>query len=175
MGESHPAENKVVLEFCIGDLPLTHAQRLKLVKLAGVRYDPQSDIVKMSCEMFDTIAQNKRYLGDLVDTLMATAKGEGDAEGAKDTFEDVPVDFRHVKWKKVPEFPEEWKLTDKRMAEIEQKRIERAEKEQQRLEEGQLVDGSHIIERAARMPVMAPAGAAKLGGGRGSQRVSSVR
>ena len=75
LGEQHPAEKKVVLEFCTRDLPdLTDGQREKLIKLVGVRYNPQTDIVKMSSEMFDTQAQNKRYLGDLVDTLMKEAR-----------------------------------------------------------------------------------------------------
>ena len=103
MGETHPAADKVVLEFCTADLPLTPAQRTKLIKLVGVRYNPQKDLVKMSSEMFETQAQNKRYLGDLVDTLMAEAKDE------KETFEDIPLDFRHHKFKPKLEFPEAWK------------------------------------------------------------------
>jgi small subunit ribosomal protein S35 len=75
MGEEHPAEKKVVLEFCPRDMPdLTPVQRNKLKKLVGVRYNPETDIVKMSCEMFETQAQNKRYLGDLVDTLLREAR-----------------------------------------------------------------------------------------------------
>lgn len=75
MGEEHPAEKKVVVEFCTEDMrDLTAVQRDKLKKLAGVRYNPETDIVKMSCEMFETQAQNKRYLGDLVDTLVKEAK-----------------------------------------------------------------------------------------------------
>jgi small subunit ribosomal protein S35 len=75
MGEQHPAEKKVVLEFTPADMPnLTEIQRDKLRKLAGVRYNPESDIVKMSCEMFETQAQNKRYLGDLVDKLLEEAR-----------------------------------------------------------------------------------------------------
>ena len=75
MGEQHPAEKKVVLEFTPADMPdLTNIQRNKLRKLAGVRWNPEEDIVKMSCEMFETQAQNKRYLGDLVDKLLEEAK-----------------------------------------------------------------------------------------------------
>ena len=75
MGEQHPAEKKVVLEFSPADMPnLTDIQRDKLRKLVGVRYNPESDIVKMSCEMFETQAQNKRYLGDLVDKLLEEAR-----------------------------------------------------------------------------------------------------
>ena len=75
MGEQHPAEKKVVVEFCVQDMPnLTDLQRDKLIKLVGVRYNPETDIVKMSCEMFETQAQNKRYLGDLVNTLLREAQ-----------------------------------------------------------------------------------------------------
>ena len=71
MGEQHPAEKKVVLEFSPADMPdLTAVQKEKLKKLVGVRYNPEKDIIKMSCEMFESQAQNKRYLGDLVDDLL---------------------------------------------------------------------------------------------------------
>lgn len=75
MGEQHPAEKKVVLEFAVADMPdLEPIQREKLKKLAGVRYNPESGIVKMSCEMYETQAQNKRYLGDVVDSLLKEAR-----------------------------------------------------------------------------------------------------
>lgn len=75
MGESHPADKKVVVEFAPGDLKdLTETQRQKLVKLAGPRYNPEKEIIKMSCERFEHQAQNKRYLGDMVDKMIAAAK-----------------------------------------------------------------------------------------------------
>lgn len=75
MGEEHPAEKKVVVEFCPADLPdLTPVQMEKLKKLAGVRYNPKTEIIKMSCEMFETQAQNKRYLGDLVNAMLQEAR-----------------------------------------------------------------------------------------------------
>jgi hypothetical protein len=75
MGEHHPAEKKVVLEFCAADMPnLTPIQREKLKKLAGVRYNPETDIIKMSSEMYETQAQNKRYLGDRVDEMLKEAR-----------------------------------------------------------------------------------------------------
>lgn len=71
LGEQHPAEKKVVLEFSPADMPnLTDVQREKLKKLAGVRYNPDKDIIKISCDSFETQSQNKRYLGDLVDSLL---------------------------------------------------------------------------------------------------------
>lgn len=75
MGEQHPAEKKVVVEFCTLDMrDLTPVQRSKLRKLAGVRYNPETDIVRMSCEMFPSQAQNKRYLGDLINDMLREAK-----------------------------------------------------------------------------------------------------
>lgn len=150
MGETHPAEKKVVLEFCTRDLrTLTEPQRIKLIKLVGVRYNPQTDIVKISSEMFETQAQNKRYLGDLVDTLMAEAKDEGDL------FEDVPLDFRHHKVESRPEFPEEWKLDQGRKARLEAGRRERAEEESRREQLGAVVTGASVIEMAMlKVPVV---------------------
>ena len=78
MGEFHPADRKVVVEFCPNDLvDLTDVQRMKLKKLAGARYNPEKDIVKMSCERFEHQAQNKRYLGDTVQKLIEAAKVGG--------------------------------------------------------------------------------------------------
>lgn len=78
MGEFHPADRKVVVEFAPRDLPLTEAQQLKLKKLAGPRYNPEKDTIKMSCERFEHQAQNKRYLGDLVEKMIAAAKVRSD-------------------------------------------------------------------------------------------------
>ena len=146
MGETHPASKKIVLEFCTRDLQnltsLTEAQRIKLIKLVGPRYNPETDIVKMSSEMFETQAQNKRYLGDLVDTLIAEAKNE------EDMFEDVPLDFRHHRFKRRAEFPEGWKLNQERMERLEEGRQKRLVGERQREEEGRVVVGSQIIEEA---------------------------
>lgn len=143
MGETHPAQKKIVLEFCTRDLPsLTEAQRIKLIKLVGPRYNPETDIVKMSSEMFETQAQNKRYLGDLVDTLMAEAKDESDM------FEDVPLDFRHHKFKSKPEFPDGWKLDGRRRERLEVDRRQRVVADEVREMEGRMVVGASIIEAA---------------------------
>lgn len=150
MGETHPAAKKVVLEFCTNDLTLLPSQRLKLIKLLGPRYNPQKDSVRMSSEMFETQAQNKRYLGDLLDTLLVEAKGEGDSETAKDTFEDVPVDFRHVKWKSKLVFPEAWKMKAWRREQLDVKNEGEAKAEMMRIEAGAIVDGVALIERAVR-------------------------
>ena len=144
MGETHPASKKIVLEFSTKDLltVLTPRQRDKLIKLVGPRYNPSTDVVKMSSEMFETQAQNKRYLGDLVDTLIDEAKN-----GA-DMFEDVPFDFRHHKEKKEVVFPEGWKMTEERRRQLEVDRERRALGETRRVQAGRLLVGSRIIEEA---------------------------
>lgn len=74
MGEVHPAEKKVVVEFSPADFGLTDQQQLKLKKLAGVRYNPKKEIIKMSCESFEHQAQNKRHLAETVEQLIAEAR-----------------------------------------------------------------------------------------------------
>ena len=149
MGESHPGSKKIVVEFCTRDLrDLTEPQRIKLIKLVGSRYNPENDIVKMSSEMFETPAQNKRYLGDLIDTLIEEAKD------GTDTFEDVPLDFRHHKFKPKVEFPESWKLTREKRARLEENRKMRLGQEKEREAQGKLVEGVRVVEQAMkRSPV----------------------
>ena len=149
MGETHPGSKKIVVEFCTRDLrDLTEPQRIKLIKLAGPRYNPETDIVKMSSEMFETPAQNKRYLGDLVDTLIEEAKD------GTDMFEDVPLDFRHHKFKPKVEFPDGWKLTKEKKARLEEDRKMRLEQEMEREMQGKLVEGVRVVEEAMkRFPV----------------------
>lgn len=74
MGEFHPAEKKVVVEFSPEDFGLTEVQQMKLRKLAGPRYNPEKETIKMSCESFEHQAQNKRYLAELVEKLVTEAK-----------------------------------------------------------------------------------------------------
>lgn len=137
-----------MLEFCTADLPLTPEQRLKLVKLLGARYNPQKDLAHMSCEMFPHAAQNKRYLGDLVDTLITESKNESTAEGGKDAFDDVPVDFRHVKWKTTPQFPEAWKVTPERREELMKGWRDEVFAQKKALLQEKVVDGVQVIQKA---------------------------
>jgi small subunit ribosomal protein S35 len=94
----------------------------------------------MSCEKFDTQAQNKRFLGETIHSLVQEAKD------SKDTFEDVPFDFRHHKPKPKYEFPKEWVLTKQRKQYLEAKRTETAKLEDQRLHTGKLIDGKTVID-----------------------------
>ncbi|ODM22815.1 hypothetical protein SI65_00404 [Aspergillus cristatus] len=150
MGEQHPAEPKVVVELSTKDLTpkyLTEAQRQTFLKLVGPRYNPDTDIVRMSCERFNTRAQNKRYLGDVINNLVKEAK-EGDS------FADVPLDLRHHKPKRQLRFPKEWIMTEQRKKQLEARRAERERSEEKR----QIVDGSAVFAEAARtLPELNPA------------------
>lgn len=73
MGEKHPAEKKVVVMAKVEDLVGKGKEYEKFLKIAGPRVNGKGEL-RMSCEMFDTQAQNKRYLSDLVDKLIAEAK-----------------------------------------------------------------------------------------------------
>ena len=117
LGEKHPAARKVVLNFSPQALPdLTEIQTNKLIKILGVRYNPTTKQAKMSCEMFPTVPQNKRFLGELLDKLLVEARDP------TDTFEDIPFDFRHVRHRTVHTFPEHWNLTPERKAYLEENR-----------------------------------------------------
>ncbi|KAG9238084.1 putative 37S ribosomal protein S24, mitochondrial [Amylocarpus encephaloides] len=143
MGEHHPAEKKVVLQFTPSDIPnLTPIQRMKLRKLLGTRFNPEKDTARMSCEMYETQAQNKRYLGDLVESLIAEARDP------KDTFEDVPLDTRHHQFKPKLQFPKEWIMKEDRKRDIEIHREKFLLKDRHREALGLLVDGSKVIHEA---------------------------
>lgn len=122
MGEQHPAQSKVVLEVSPTDLTLrqpstkravlSEAQRLTLLKLAGPRYDPHKDIIKMSCEKYPSAAQNKRYLSDVLDSLIDAAK-------TGDSFADIPLDLRHAKKPRTKHiFPADWLLNEQKVKQL---------------------------------------------------------
>ncbi|ORZ25190.1 mitochondrial ribosomal subunit protein-domain-containing protein [Absidia repens] len=99
-GEGHPVERKVVLTVKVADLKLTDTQRHKFLLLAGPRYHVDSDELIMSSEKFPQVKQNKKYVSDLLQTLLKEAKDD------KDTFADIPLDLPQPKKKLV--FPAEW-------------------------------------------------------------------
>lgn len=154
MGEQHPAASKIVVEFTTKELAasagLSEVQRSKLIKLLGVRYNPDKDLVRMSSEKFENQAQNKRYLGDLVNKLVAESR-------TGDMFEDIPFDFRHHKPKPQHVFPESWKLSN-------QQEVKRLAEERQAVKsitdgEGEKVpvDGKRLMEAHVRARAMQPA------------------
>lgn len=115
-------------------------QTEKLKKLAGPRYNPETELIKMSCESYEHQAQNKRYLSNLVDDLIASAKD------SKDTFEDIPLDTRHHRVKPKPRFPKEWYLTRERRSELDEIRQKLAIEDVKRAESGTLIDGTAAID-----------------------------
>ncbi len=77
-----------------------------------------------------------------------------EARDGSDMFEDVPLDFRHHRFKRRPEFPEGWKLDKGRREELEGERRRRALAEGAREREGRMVVGASIIEEAMKaLPV----------------------
>ncbi|KAI1140461.1 mitochondrial ribosomal protein [Hypoxylon sp. FL0543] len=146
MGEFHPAESKVVVEFSPRDLPLDEAQQLKLKKLLGPRYNPETDVAKMSCEQFEHQAQNKRYLGDLVENLIARAKDPSDM------FEDIPLDTRHHAFKAKPKFPREWRMSEERRKFLDDTRQKSLLLDQKKEEAGILINGKEKIEQFFNRP-----------------------
>lgn len=63
-----------MVEFSPADFGLEPRQQLKLLKLAGARYNPEKEVIKMSCESFEHQAQNKRHLAETVEKLIAEAR-----------------------------------------------------------------------------------------------------
>ena len=149
LGESHPAARKVVVEFQPAKLAaLSEEQRAKFLKLAGPRYNPTTQTVKMSYESFETQAQNKRYLADTINKLIAECK-----DASADSFADVPLDTRHHKPKIRHKFPQAWVLTAERKAELEGKRTAKMLEEGKKVEEDRLVSGVRAIEQQRKVDV----------------------
>lgn len=178
MGEPHPAARKVVVEFQPSRIPdLNTEQVSKLQKLAGARYNPSTQTVKMSCESFETQAQNKRYLADTISKLIAEAQ---DLE--TDSFADVPLDTRHHKPRARPQFPKAWILTPERKKELEEKRRAKMLEEGEKVEQDKVISGIQAIEMAKQVdvkkieePVMASARAPVPKGKMGKKEMGQRR
>ncbi|EPX74476.1 ribosomal protein subunit S24 [Schizosaccharomyces octosporus yFS286] len=96
--------SKVVLKFKVSNLPhLQNNERHVLKLLSGVRYNPETDEVKMSCNKYPSSLQNKLFLAECLNSLISESKR------LKTKFADVPLDIRHVKKKKQDlRFPKAW-------------------------------------------------------------------
>lgn len=112
LGESHPAERKVVLSLKTNSLGLNDRQLHKFRLLAGVRFDYLTDEFKMSSDRYPEPAQNVRFLSGVLDKLVK------EASDLTDDFSDVPLDTRFVdaklkkkqhRHKRNFKFPDEWK------------------------------------------------------------------
>jgi small subunit ribosomal protein S35 len=141
LGDNHPSDRKVVVQFAPDDLGLTPIQSSKLKKLAGSRYNPDTEIIKMSSDSFQHAAQNKAYLSNLVDDLITAAKDP------KDTFEDIPLDTRHNIKKPKPKFPTEWLMNEERKRALEGTWERAMLEDSKKADAGQLVDGEQKIQR----------------------------
>ena len=172
LGETHPAARKVVVEFEPVRIPdLKPEQLMKLLKIAGPRYNPSTKMIKMSTDSFETQAQNKRYLAETINNLTTECRDPN-----ADSFADVPLDTRHHKPKPVYTFPEAWKMTPERKAELDAKRKTAMLEEAKKIEEDRLVSGLRVIEEARRIdaekveePIMAEARRSLPGGKMGKK------
>lgn len=143
LGDTHAASSKVVLSFQPSQLTeLSQSQQLKLKKLLGPRYNPIEDVATMSSDVYPTVAQNKRSLGELFEKLRVEAKDP------TDMFEDIPLDMRHVKPVKRADravFPDEWKLRPERVKSLKAWREQLANVESRRIEAGEEVEGRRLM------------------------------
>jgi hypothetical protein len=86
LGEGHPVERKVVLSVKVEDLKLTDSEKHKFLLLSGSRYNVNTEELVMSSERFPHRRQNKKFLVDTLNKLIAESKvrdrmdhlGEGD-------------------------------------------------------------------------------------------------
>lgn len=111
IGESHPAERKVVLSFKLADLELSEIEQHKFKLIAGSRYDHQTDVFLMSSDKFIEPSQNASFLSDVLDDLINESKKN------PQEFAELPLDKRHTlakykksqrKNKQIIKFPKEW-------------------------------------------------------------------
>ncbi len=174
MGENHPAARKVVVELQPSRIPRLEKEQLsKLLKIAGARYKGDESghgILKMSCESFETQAQNKRYLAETIMTLIAEAKDPN-----ADDFADLPLDQRHAKTKIRHHFPEEWVLTPERKKELEARRRRAVLDDGRKVEQGALISGLKAIEDARKIVVKAVEQPLRVEATRGMVRASIGR
>ncbi|KAF8905488.1 mitochondrial ribosomal subunit protein-domain-containing protein [Gymnopilus junonius] len=104
-GEGHPAAIKRVIVAPVDKLPLKDDKALhKFILLAGSRWTPNppadagvpwneewgSGYIKIACEDFPKPSMNLKWASDTLDKLIE------EANNGKDTFEDVPIDIRHI-------------------------------------------------------------------------------
>lgn len=77
-----------------------------------------------------------------------------------DTFEDIPLDTRHHKFKVKHKFPKEWLLTEERKKEIEEERRRSYHLDQKKKTEGGIIDGLLTIKGrvAPKMRIPEPVG-----------------
>lgn len=72
--EDHPLQHKVVLQVSPSKLGLTPTQLHKFLLLAGPRYDPAREELKISSERYQNRTLNLKWASDALDRLIAEAK-----------------------------------------------------------------------------------------------------
>ncbi|KAJ2860383.1 37S ribosomal protein S24, mitochondrial [Coemansia aciculifera] len=103
MGERHlPSDRKVLLRVQVAQLGLKGPALRKFVLLAGSRYNPVTDELKMSESREPSSLLNKRRLADTLNALVAEANKKDDS------FADVPLDFKYCDYKPKAKFPLAW-------------------------------------------------------------------
>ncbi|KAJ1966521.1 37S ribosomal protein S24, mitochondrial [Dipsacomyces acuminosporus] len=95
-------DRKVVLRVTVSQLGLKGPELHKFLLLAGVRYNPETDELKMSEDRESTSLLNKKRLADTLNALISEAKKKDDM------FADVPLDFAHHTHKPRASFPAKW-------------------------------------------------------------------
>ncbi|KAI0734622.1 mitochondrial ribosomal subunit protein-domain-containing protein [Fomitopsis betulina] len=109
-GEDHPATLKRAITVPISRLPLKDKSAVHKFKvLAGPRWtleppansgispleqDQEHGYITISCEDFPMAAQNMKWASDALDRLLT------EANNTQDSFEDIPLDTRHIEAKK---------------------------------------------------------------------------
>ncbi|KAG8902884.1 hypothetical protein FRB99_003988 [Tulasnella sp. 403] len=109
-GEGHPVERKAAIVVPVSRLPLTESWALHKFKLiagprwttecpkdAGFSRDEIRELgkqgwVKISCEDMPERAMNLKWCSDVLDRMVKES-----TDPAKDKFQDVPVDTRHIR------------------------------------------------------------------------------
>ena len=70
----HPNEFKVVLEVYVKDLNLSENGLEALIDIVGPRYNANKQLLKLTCNKFDTRVENRNYLVWLLDSLLQEAE-----------------------------------------------------------------------------------------------------
>ncbi|CAH1758324.1 18192_t:CDS:2 [Entrophospora sp. SA101] len=73
IGEDNHLQNKAVMTVDVNKLELSSAEKHKFLLICGPRYDGENTI-KFSYDKFPNYAQNKNYLGDLLNKILEEVK-----------------------------------------------------------------------------------------------------
>ena len=102
-------------------------------------------------------------------------------QDSTDTFADIPFDFRHHQFKKKLIFPDGWRMTPERREYLERSRQERQLIDQDRINQGKLINGAEEIAKrqkslaALEFRSKVPAVEAQRGGKRNTKVKEKVR